>query len=217
MSPHHALREIDTLVINTELTLLSITQAIALSFLAEGSVDRIVTLDFSWWPYIITGALVILTFWSRSLMHVLTIIRWPLRLAHNFVYILFAFLESVMFKQIGSVRAWFALSLVGSVLIWLLFWVDLEMVRQASGSDSNMPRGLTERIEKDQSTQLRVIVPMMILLSVVSCGLVFFMPSFFAQEPGHVILASIQGLFLLGYLLHGLRFYRSLLPLIPVN
>ncbi len=93
--------ELDSLVITMELTLMSIVQGIALYFLADSSIGLVARMELGFLPYVISGLLIILLFWSRSLMHILTIIRWPLEVIHNFIYISFTLIESVMFKQIG--------------------------------------------------------------------------------------------------------------------
>ena len=67
--------QLDGLVVNIELTLISIIQGVAFSFLAEQSREVIIGLQLVFWPYAVTGLLIILLFWSRSLIHTLTVIR----------------------------------------------------------------------------------------------------------------------------------------------
>src|SRR5687768_2111205 len=87
--------QLDGLVVNIELTLISIIQGVALSFLAEHTREVLINFQFSFWPYAVTGLLTILLFWSRSLIHTLTVIRWPLELGHNFMYIACTLVETV--------------------------------------------------------------------------------------------------------------------------
>lgn len=87
--------ELDILVVHIELTLISIIQAVALTFLVDRSYELLVGLRMSFWPYAVTGLLIILIFWSRSLIHTLTVIRWPLDLTHNFMYIACTLVEAV--------------------------------------------------------------------------------------------------------------------------
>jgi hypothetical protein len=54
--------ELDNLVLTIELTLISIIQALALTFLAEYSRDVLVDLEFTFWPYAVSGLLIILLF-----------------------------------------------------------------------------------------------------------------------------------------------------------
>ena len=70
--------ELDSLVVNIELTLSSIIQGVALSVLTESARGPLGDLRFDQWPYVLNGLLIILLFWSRSVAHTLTLIRWPL-------------------------------------------------------------------------------------------------------------------------------------------
>jgi hypothetical protein len=94
--------QLDGLVVNIELTLISIIQGVAFSFLAEQSREVIIGLQLVFWPYGVTGPLIILLFWSRSLIHTLTVIRWPLELGHNFLYIACTLIETVAFTQLTN-------------------------------------------------------------------------------------------------------------------
>ena len=82
-----ALLELDALVINIELTLASIIQGVALYFLTDNARSIFSTHDLARWLYVFAGLIIILIFWSRSLTHTLTLIRWPLEFGHNFLYI----------------------------------------------------------------------------------------------------------------------------------
>src|SRR5439155_998587 len=73
-------RELDSTVVNIELTLVSIIQGVALYFLTENARTA---LSLNNWPallYISAGLCVIFIFWSRSIIHTLTcapgINRW---------------------------------------------------------------------------------------------------------------------------------------------
>jgi len=69
--------QLDATVVGIELTLISIVQGLALGVLAASSVTPIVELQWETWPYIATGLLAILIFWSRALVHTLSFIGWP--------------------------------------------------------------------------------------------------------------------------------------------
>ena len=87
-------------MVNIELTLVSIIQGVALSVLTESSRAPIGDLRFDQWPYVANGLLVILLFWSRSITHTLTLIRWPLEFAHNFLYITCTLIEAITFTDL---------------------------------------------------------------------------------------------------------------------
>jgi len=98
--------QLDALVVTIELTLISIVQGVALSFLADQARAILVSGPFSSWPYVVTGLLIILLFWSRSLIHTLTVIRWPLEFGHNFLYIACTLVETVTFTQLNQPLRW---------------------------------------------------------------------------------------------------------------
>jgi hypothetical protein len=125
--------QLDGLVVNIELTLISIIQGVAFSFLAEHSRDVIIGLQLVFWPYAVTGLLIILLFWSRSLIHTLTVIRWPLELGHNFLYIACTLIETVTFTQLTNPLHWYALNTLFGIMTWALFALDLRMVRRRAG------------------------------------------------------------------------------------
>ncbi len=74
----NVLTELDTIVLNIELTLISITQGVALFFLIDNARSLLMNGQYFLWPYVLMGLLIIFIFWSRSMMHTLTLIRWPL-------------------------------------------------------------------------------------------------------------------------------------------
>src|SRR5215207_2489808 len=103
-------KELDSLVMTIELTLVSIVQGVALAALAQASVPVVTGLSVAHWPYVASGLVVILLFWSRSLLHTFTVIRWPLEFGHNFLYIAGTLVESILFTQLASPLHWFALT-----------------------------------------------------------------------------------------------------------
>ena len=77
--------ELDAMIAHIELTLVSIIQGVALTVLIEASREPIAKLDWKMWPYVLSGLIIILVFWSRVVLHILTVIRWPLEFGHNFL------------------------------------------------------------------------------------------------------------------------------------
>src|SRR5213592_4010336 len=122
-APRDSRRELDAMVVEIELTLSSIVQGVALFFLIDNA--RAVLRQAVFWPYIAVGLLVILIFWSRSVVHTLTLIRWPLEFGHNFFYIACALGESLLFTRLSNPRAWFAIGALYAAIVWLLFVYDL--------------------------------------------------------------------------------------------
>src|ERR1700756_3401033 len=118
-------RKLDALVVNIELTLVSIIQGVALSFLAENARAPLGDFRFDQWPYVANALLVILLFWSRSMTHTLTLIRWPLEFRHNFLYIACTLIEAITFTNLTDPLRWYAFTGVFAAAAWLLFLADL--------------------------------------------------------------------------------------------
>ncbi len=159
-------RQLDGLVVNIELTLVSIIQGVALYFLTESSRGPIDNLRFDQWPYVANGLLVILLFWSRSTTHTLTLIRWPLEFRHNFLYIGCTLVEAITFTDLTNPFRWYALSGAFAGTVWILFLADLRLIRQrqaeAVGPAEEELYGLVLR---DQMMNIFGLVPGMALFN----------------------------------------------------
>src|SRR6266496_6538714 len=118
-APRDSRRELDAMIVEIELTLTSIVQGVALYFLIENARNVLSIQQSVFWPYVAVGLLVILIFWSRSVVHTLTLIRWPLEFGHNFFYIVCALGESLLFTRLSNPRAWFALGAFYAAIVWL--------------------------------------------------------------------------------------------------
>jgi hypothetical protein len=55
--------ELDAMIADIELTLVSIIQGVALTVLIETSREAIAKLDWVMWPYVLSGLVIILVFW----------------------------------------------------------------------------------------------------------------------------------------------------------
>src|ERR1700730_12463482 len=196
-------RQLDGLVVNIELTLVSIIQGVALSFLAESSRAPLGDLRFDQWPYVANALLVILLFWSRSMTHTLTLIRWPLEFRHNFLYIACTLIEATLFTDLTDPMRWYAFSVAFAVAVWFLFLVDLRLIRQRQAEAVGpAEEELYEIVLRDQHLNIRLLVPGMILsnLSAVLC--IFSWPEILIQHSAHLVFAATQTVTLLGYLIY---------------
>jgi hypothetical protein len=207
--------ELDSMVVEIELTLTSIVQGVALYFLIDNARTVLSLQQRAFWPYVISGLLTILIFWSRSVVHTLTLIRWPLEFGHNFFYIACALGESLLFSRLSNPRAWFALGAFYAIIAWLLFIYDLRLLyareRDSAGEASNRLYALVTR---DQWLNIVALVPGLFLLNAGCAALVRLYPEFFLARGGHVWLATAQLLALAIYLLYVLRFFKTLTPLV---
>jgi hypothetical protein len=203
------------MVVEIELTLTSIVQGVALYFLIDNARGALSIRQIAFWPYIVAGLLVILIFWSRSVVHTLTLIRWPLEFGHNFLYIACALGESLLFTRLSNPRAWFAIGTLYATIVWLLFIYDLRLIRarerDSAGEASNRLYALVTR---DQWLNIGVLVPALFLLNLACAICIRTWPEFFITRNRHVWLAAAQLLVFAIYLLYVLRFFRTLAPLI---
>jgi len=207
--------ELDTLLVHIELTLISIIQAVALTFLVDHSYDVLVSFRITFWPYAFTGLLVILLFWSRSVVHTLTVIRWPLDLIHNFMYIACTLVEAVTFTQLMNTLNWYALNALFGLMAWVLFAFDLRMIRRRI-IDSSGPTGsrLYAIVEREQRLNLKLFMPATVVFNLLAMILVRSRTVFFIEGGNHVIIALVQLAAALGYLLYVMRFSARILPLV---
>jgi hypothetical protein len=207
--------ELDGLVLNIEFTLISIIQGVALFFLIDNSHTPLLSFQWSFWPYVGTGLLAILIFWSRSILHTLTVIRWPLEFGHTFIYVACTILEAVAFTQIDNPRHWYAVLAIYAALVWFLFIFDLRIIRR--GLEETRERAGAELfriVEKDQFFNIRILVPSNFLFNASAWAAVSYWPDLFLDRGWHAALGALQLIASLFYMSYSLGFYSRISPLI---
>jgi hypothetical protein len=206
--------ELDAMIADIELTLVSIIQVVALTVLIETSREAIAKLDWIMWPYVLSGLIIILVFWSRVVLHVLTVIRWPLEFGHNFFYIACALVEAFSFAQLGNPARWFAFVSAFLAVGWLLFAYNLRLirtrVRDRTGDVSNR---LYAFVKRDQLRNLGLLLPAFFLVNVACAAAIHLRPEFFLGHNGHIWLIALQLIAFGGYLSYVVAFYSKLEPL----
>src|SRR5256884_8059817 len=207
--------ELDSMVVEIELTLVSIIQGVALTILIENAHAVIAERQLFFWLYVVAGLFIIFVFWSRAVLHILTVIRWPLEFGHNFLYIACALVEAFSFAQLGKPGRWFAFVAAFLAVGWLLFAYDLRLirmrVRDRTGDASNRLYGLVTR---DQWLNLGLLLPAFFLVNVACAVAIHLRPEFFLARNGHVWLVALQLMAFAGYLSYVVIFYAKLAPLI---
>jgi hypothetical protein len=205
---------LDNLVINIELTLTSIIQGVALSFLCANAAEPLIQLRLDQLLYFVNALLLIFLFWSRSIGHTLTVIRWPLDFSHNFFYFGAALIESVAFTRIADPASWYALLALFSVVVWVLFIVDTRLIRRAKRRSNELNARLWAYLDQDQQRNIRWIVPLLICFHTGAAVLLICSPALFIQGQLHLILGILQFCGLIGYLIYLLRFLSRLASMI---
>jgi hypothetical protein len=217
-SPPASRSELDEVIVNIELTLASIVQGLALAVLADNANTVLTQGPPEAWAYVSVALLIILLFWSRALIHTLTLIRWPLEFVHNFFYFLCVLVEVLAFKHLTEPFMWFSLNALFAALVWGLFVHDLHIIRlRARDSVGPSSFRLYAMVEADQWLNIRVVVPVLFLFTAGSALAIKFAPRFFIESNGHLILIGIQGIALLSYLVAIVRSFTRVTPLISAT
>ena len=213
--PEEGRRELDAVVINIELTLVSIIQGVALFFLTDNARTLISMRYSSAFLYIVTGLCVIFIFWSRSVIHTLALIRWPLEFGHNFFYIACALGEAILFSRLDNPLGWFQLSAAYATIVWLLFIYDIRLINmRLKESRTDVERTLYTRKRSDQLRNILVLVPALVILSLACALAIWRWPDVFIARGYHNWLIAVQLLSFVGYLTYTGRYFRSIAPLV---
>src|SRR5438045_6523398 len=186
-------QELDSTVVNIELTLVSIIQGVALFFLTDNARAVMSARNWNGFLYVAAGLCVIFIFWSRSIMHTLTLIKWPLEFGHNFFYIGCTLGETILFSRLDRPLAWFQLSAAYAGVVWLLFVYDMRLIHaRTAESNNDADQALYARARADQLLNIWVLVPLLFLLNLVCAFAICVWPDFFIVCAVHVCLISAQ-------------------------
>jgi len=207
--------DLDGMIVEIELTLVSIIQGVALAVLIDNAREIATSRDLAVWPYVLAGLVAIFIFWSRAVLHIFTVIRWPLEFGHNYLYIACALVEALSFARLGQPASWFAFGAAFIALGWLLFVYDLRLIRaRQRDSAGEATNKLLARVLSDQWLNIAVLLPAVFFLNVICALLIRVRPEFFLAHKGHLWLVSAQLIGFFGYLIYVVRFYTRLAPLI---
>ncbi len=211
-------RELDSVVVNIELTLVSIIQGVALFFLTDNARALMSMRHWDALLYVAAGLCVIFVFWSRSVIHTLTLIRWPLEFGHNFFYIACALGEAILFTRLDDPLAWFQLSAAFAGIVWLLFIYDMRLIHaRIVESRDDSEHALYARARSDQLLNIYLLVPLLIVFNLVSAFAIWSRPDLFIARARHVWLIGAQLLSFISYLFYTSRYFSAIAPLLLRN
>ena len=216
MNPLNASRrELDSVVVNIELTLVSIIQGVALFFLTDNARTTLSSRHWDAFLYVVAGLCVIFIFWSRSVIHTLTLIKWPLEFGHNFFYIGCALGEAILFSQLDRPLAWFKVSATYAVVVWLLFIYDMRLIRAGvSESTNDAGRNLYARARGDQLLNIWLLVPLLFVFNLGCAVVIWRWPDLFLTRGGHVWLISAQLISFIVYLVYIASYFKTIASLV---
>lgn len=210
---HRTRLDLDATVVSAEMTLLSIIQGVVLYFLADASREPLLNSGLRSWPYIVTGLLIVLVFWSRAMIHTFTLIRWPLEYGHNFLYIACALVQALMLGQVGHVRAWYTLGMFFVIVAWVLFVYDLRLIR-ARVREGQGPAGqvLFGQLLEEQLRNVRIVMPIAVAFQAACLAAVVLWPERLVAQGGHLVLILAQLAAVAAYQVYVLRWYARISP-----
>jgi hypothetical protein len=206
------MNKLDALTLNIELTLISIIQGVTLYFLVDSSRGILLDQQYFFWPYVATGLVIICLFWSRAIIHTLTIIRWPMDFGHTFIYIITAFIQAIAFTQASKPSHWFALFAVLAIFIWGLFFWDLKMIeRTLPRLRSPATLALFSEAKRSQQRNIRWILPFSFTFNVTACYVISRWPEIFIARHWHLAFIGFQFTAATIYLVEGIHFFKQTL------
>jgi hypothetical protein len=213
--PDEGRRELDSVVINIELTLVSIIQGVALFFLTDNARTLVSMRQSSAFLYIVAGLCVIFIFWSRSVIHTLALIRWPLEFGHNFFYIACALGEAILFSRLDNPLGWFQLSAAYATIVWLLFIYDMRLIQtRLKESRTDSERALYTHTKSDQLLNICALVPTLVVLNVACAFAIWHWHNVFIVHGRHSWLIAAQLIAFIVYLSYTGRYFRAIAPLV---
>jgi hypothetical protein len=166
-------------------------------------------------PYVAAGLCVIFIFWSRSIIHTLTLIRWPMEFGHNFFYIGCALGEAILFSRLDNPLAWFQLSATYAAVVWLLFIYDMRLIHARIAEARNeADRVLYARARTDQLRNIYVLVPVLFFLNLACALAIWRWPDLFVTRGAHVWLISAQLVSFVAYLTYIGRHFSKIAQLL---
>ena len=203
------------MIADIELTLVSIIQGVALAVLITNASSVIAKFQFAVWPYVLAALFVIFVFWSRAVLHIITVIRWPIEFGHNFLYIGCALVEAISFSEVSQPARWFGFGAAFIAVGWLLFAYDLRLVK-ARIADSTGPASdrMCQLVKRDQYLNLLVLLPALFCFNVACAWSIHAWPQVLLRQHAHLWLITVQLTGFFGYLLYAVKFFGKLAPLI---
>lgn len=211
--------KLDQVVLDIEFLIISVVQGVALAALASFAVPIFAEFKIEYFPYIFSGFLFILLFWSGAIIHALSFINWPLDLPHNFLYFLASFIEVVAFGQMSNPKMWFLMVTIFFVVAEILYLVDLRLIKKRQGDFSNSfkRKKLYQHILTRHLFEMKVLVPLGTLFNFISLILIIKYDQIFLINNWHILLISLQLILSLGLMFNSIWSFNGRSKLISAS
>lgn len=184
---------LDQLTLDVEFLLVSIIQGIALTTLVNTALPLMLAGRWFDLPYVVTAFLLILFFWSQSIIHALSFVRWPIQLFHSFLYFVVAFFEILLLTQVDDPKRWFLTGVVFFFSALPLYAYDLKLMLQQLGRvAAEQQRRVLRQMITNQREVMLVIIPFGIVFNLAAFWLTLYWPELFIGQHRHILLGGVQ-------------------------
>jgi hypothetical protein len=187
----HAERNLGSLVIAIEFTLISVMVGVILFPLMDFATPIVRELKWEYMPYILSGLILILYIWTEVITHSLSFIGWPMDIFHNLLYIIFAMVLAVQMHFLQDPLGWFTVTLISACVAAAIAYYDRRVITERLTGANGAAAALYQTALTRQRYLVRV-APFTILNALLDVALVFFLPVIFIQYKGHLVLVAIQ-------------------------
>ena len=203
--------KLNQFTLDIEFLLISAVQGVALGALAGAASGPLSSLDYQYWPYILSGFLLILTFWSQAIIHSLSFIKWPLNLSHNFLYFLMGLVEFLAFSQLQDPLRWFIFQLAFVVVASVLYFVDLKLIKAGKDHFDDTPgqKALYKHIWDEQVAEMKTLIPSGLIFNSLAVYLIWKYPDFFIAQGNHLWIVGIQVLLTIYIIIVSIRSFKT--------
>lgn len=205
---------LNQLAIDIEFLLISVIQGVALAALVTNAAQPVDQFQLQYWPYILSGFIFILVFWSQAIVHALSFISWPLDLTHSFLYFLTSFMEVMTFGHLEDPRGWFMMMTVTFIIVEGLYLLDYRLILELKDRYKNeKEKVLYKHICYNHLLEAKYFVPLAILFNATASASIHFYPDFFLGRHFHLIFIGVQCLIGLAAIIYAKNSFskRSLL------
>jgi hypothetical protein len=210
--------KLDEIALNIELVLISIIEGVALTKLAENAVPLLRSTDsLQYLPYVLAGLAFLLVFWAQAILHAVSFIRWPLRMEHMLLYFVAGFLQVVAYSNVTDISVWFFWWTIFSLLTFVIYYVDLFIIRDSAGVFHGKPGGaeFIAEVERRHITEMTYLVPTALAFNVFAFCLAHFAPAIFSSSASYAALGTVQLLVSLGALVDCVRNFNRRRDILP--
>ncbi len=204
----HAERNLGALVITIEFTMISVVVGVILFPFMDNAAAVLRDLRFEYWPYIVSGLCFTLLLWTQVISHSLSFVGWPIDIGHNLLYIVFGLVLGIQMHFIADPRAWFAISLLTTIVAWALIYYDAHVIRERLSGSSGAARGLFDTALVRQEKLARFFV-VAFVDAVINLALIVFWPQLIIDQSGHLVLIIVQAVFTMLLTVNTIQVFNS--------